>query len=510
MPTINHIKEINRVKEIERRKTVLSVSANDPLGMAGIAMDQRALQAMNVHCASCITANTAQNQTSFMQLNSVSLNTFISQLDALYQQDIFAVIKIGLLSNIQQAKALVNHPIFTAKTIVLDPVLGASSERDSIKGINKERLNALLYLLPHVHIFTPNMDEAKAFIAELDSVFTETEFTETAFTEIDSPLVLAKALQAKTGSAVLLKGGHGENKSQDIYCDAKRHFYLESPEYNHPYSRGTGCAMASLIAGAIALGHSIADAVVIAKMKMTTAWQSPFSIDDRTGSLGFIQAAEDLPTLYAHKSETGLNFLPCANELGVYPIVDRAQWLARLLPLGIKVIQLRVKDLSGDELKNEILQSVKIAQQYDCQLFINDYWQLAIECKAYGVHLGQEDIDDADLAAIAQAGLRLGLSSHCYYEVARAKTIAPSYIAFGPVYATQTKDMSWVPEGETGLAYWRQQLSNFPLVAIGGIHGERFEKVKAQGVNSIAMVSAITQHSKPEVACLNYLERWRQ
>lgn len=499
MPTINHIKEINRVKEIERRKTVLSVSAHDPLGMAGIAMDQRALQALNVHCASCITANTAQNQSAFMRLNPVTLDTFISQLDALYQQDIFSVIKIGLISDIEQAKALMNHPIFSAKTIVLDPVLGASSERTHIKKVNQQRLNALLYLLPHVQIFTPNMDEAKAFIAELDASFIDT----------DNPLVLAKALQAKTGSAILLKGGHGENKSEDIYCDAERHFYLESPEHNHPYSRGTGCAMASLIAGAVALGHSIADAVVIAKMKMTTAWQSPFSIDEHTGSLGFIQAAEDLPSLYVHKSETGLNFLPCANELGVYPIVDRAQWLARLLPLGVKVIQLRVKDLSGDELKNEILQSVKIAQQYGCQLFINDYWQLAIECKAYGVHLGQEDIDDADLAAIAQAGLRLGLSSHCYYEVARAKTIAPSYIAFGPVYATQTKDMPWIPEGETGLAYWRQQLPNFPLVAIGGIHNERFEKVKAQNVDSIAMVSAITAQKDAEMACLDYLSRWR-
>lgn len=487
------------VERIERKKSVLSVSAHDPFGMAGIAMDQRALQGLNVHCASCITANTAQNQSAFMQLNPVVLNTFISQLDALYQQDIFSVIKIGLISDIEQAKTLVNHPIFSAKTIVLDPVLGASSEHTHIKKVNQQRLNALLYLLPHVQIFTPNMDEAKAFIAELDS----------SFTAIDNPLALAKALQAQTGSAILLKGGHGDNKSQDIYCDSARHFYLESPEYNHHYNRGTGCAMASLIAGAIALGHSMADAVVIAKMKMNTAWQSPFSIDEHTGSLGFIQAAEDLPSLYAHKSDTGLRFLPCDNDLGLYPIVDRAQWLARLLPLGVKVIQLRIKDLSGDDLKNEILQGVKIAEQYNCQLFINDYWQLAIECKAYGVHLGQEDIDDADLAAIAQAGLRLGLSSHCYYEVARAKTIAPSYIAFGPVYETQTKDMPWVPEGETGLAYWRQQLSTFPLVAIGGIHNERFEKVKAQGVDSIAMVSAITAQKDAEIACLDYLKRWQ-
>lgn len=498
MPKINRVKEINR---IERKKTVLSVSAHDPLGMAGIAMDQRALQSINVHCASCITANTAQNQTTFLHLNPVSLTTFISQLDALYQQDIFSVIKIGLISDIQQAKALVSHPIFAEKIIVLDPVLGASSERNKSQKNNKERLEALLYLLPYTQILTPNMNEAQALITELDA----------SFTAFDDALCLAQALHIKTGCAILLKGGHGEHKSQDIYYDKNRHFYLESPEYKHAYNRGTGCAMASLIAGAIALGNSMPDAVVIAKMKMTTGWKTPFCIDDHTGTLGLIQTEdEDLPILYAHKAQTGLSFLPCSDELGLYPIVDRAKWLERLLPLGVKVIQLRVKDLTGNDLKNEILKSIKIAQQFDCQLFINDYWQLAIECGAYGVHLGQEDIDDADLVAIAQAGLRLGLSSHCYYEVARAKTIAPSYIAFGPVYATQTKDMPWVPEGETGLTYWRKQLSQFPMVAIGGIHNERFEKVKAQGVDSIAMVSAITQHKNPEETCLNYLDRWKQ
>lgn len=487
--------------EIESKKTVLSVSAHDPLGMAGIAMDQRALQAINVHCASCITANTAQNQTAFFDLNPVDLNIFISQLDALYQQDLFSVIKVGLISDIHQAKALINHPIFTNKMVVLDPVLGASSESTNIRKINKERLDALLYLLPHVHILTPNMDEALALISELDDSFIAT----------NNALSLAKAINHKTGCAILLKGGHGENKSQDIYCDNDRHFYLESTEYSHPYNRGTGCAMASLIAGALALAHSIVDAVVIAKMKMEAGWQSPFCIDGHTGTLGLTQTEyEDLPSLYVNKAQTGLSFLPCADELGLYPIVDRARWLERLLPLGVKVIQLRIKDLTGNDLKKEILQSVKIASQFNCQLFINDYWQLAIECGAYGVHLGQEDIDEADLSAIANAGLRLGLSSHCFYEVARAKTISPSYIAFGPVYKTQTKDMPWVPEGETGLAYWRKQLSNFPVVAIGGIHNERFEKVKAQGVDSIAMVSAITQHKKPEAACSNYLDRWQQ
>lgn len=489
---------------VKRKPAVLSVSAHDPLGMAGIAMDQRALQSMGVHCASCITANTAQNQTEFFSLNPVDITVFIHQLDALYKQDIFNVIKIGLISDIHQARALVEHPIFNNKVIVLDPVLGASSDKGQV---DQGRLDALVFLMQYVDVLTPNEDEAHALMSVLDKTLTS----------VNDVLRLAKSLHEHTGCAVLLKGGHGTYKAKDIYCDSERHFYLEHAEFTHGFNRGTGCAMASLVSGAIALGDSIADAVVIAKMQMDAGWQHPFSIDEHTGSLGFVIFNQSdasqfnnsyLPNVYVSDDQKDFKFLLCGYELGLYPIVDRAQWLARLLPLGVKVIQLRVKDLTGDALKSEIQASVKLAKQYDCQLYINDYWQLAIECGAYGVHLGQEDIDNADLYAISKAGLRLGLSSHCFYEVARAKTINPSYIAFGPVYATQTKEMPWQPQGETGLPYWRAQLTDFPMVAIGGIHGERFEKVKEQGVDAIAMISAITEQADPERACQDYLERW--
>jgi hydroxymethylpyrimidine kinase/phosphomethylpyrimidine kinase/thiamine-phosphate diphosphorylase len=493
-----------KMVNVKRKPAVLSISAHDPLGMAGIAMDQRALQSMGVHCAGCITANTAQNQTGFFSLNPVDNHVFVRQLDALYKQDIFSVIKIGLISDIYQVKALVAHPIFSNKTIVLDPVLGASSDNGQV---DQGRLEALIFLMKYVNVLTPNVDEARTLMSVLDA----------AFTQFNDVLELAKTLHQHISCVVLLKGGHGAHKAKDLYCDNERHFYLEHAEFTHGFNRGTGCAMASVISGAIALGHSIADAVVIAKMQMDAGWQHPFSIDEHTGSLGFVTFNQSdasqfknsqLPSVYVSEQQKDLNFLPCGHELGLYPIVDRAQWLERLLPLGVKVIQLRVKDLTGDALKAEIMQCVKMANQYDCQLYINDYWQLAIECGAYGVHLGQEDIDDADLSAIAKAGLRLGLSSHCFYEVARAKTIKPSYIAFGPVYATQTKDMPWVPQGETGLSYWRAQLADFPLVAIGGIHGERFEKVKAQGVDSIAMISAITQAENPEQVCVDFIDRW--
>lgn len=493
---------------MKTKPSILSISAHDPLGMSGIAMDQRALSVLGVHCASCITANTAQNQHAFYHVNAVTAEAFKSQLDALSQQDHFNVIKIGFIPNVEIAQLLTEHPIFNNKRIVFDPVLAMSSEGEIL---DRERLAAALYLLPHVHVLVPNLNEAKVILNHLD----------VNINECKSPLVMAQALHHKGVAHVLLKGGHGDQLAEDVYVSNERYFYLNHKTFEHKFNRGTGCAMASLIAGACAKQYTVADSVVIAKMIMCSGWQTPYKLDDSTGGFDFDRLAGfsavfdqtkgctyQLPQLYTQHQHTQLSFLPCESSLGLYPIVDRASWLARLLPLGIKVVQLRIKDLTGQDLKTEIQQSIRLAEQYNCQLFINDYWQLAIECGAFGVHLGQEDIDDADLHAISEAGLRLGLSSHCFYEVARAKTIQPSYIAFGPVYATQTKDMPWIPQGANGLAVWRKLIDGFPIVAIGGIHGERFEQVKQMGVDSIAMVSAITQADNPEQECSDYMARW--
>ncbi len=190
------------------------------------------------------------------------------------------------------------------------------------------------------------------------------------------------------------------------------------------------------------------------------------------------------------------------SPLGLYPIVDRADWLEMLLPLGVTAIQLRIKDLSDRCLEDEISRAVQIARRYSCRLFINDHWQLAIKHRAYGVHLGQEDLiatqSDASnpIQQLRSAGLRLGISTHCHYEVARAHSFKPSYIAYGPVFATSSKDMPWVPQGLTGLDYW-QNLLAYPLVAIGGINLERAQAIHALGVSGIAMISEITQADSP-------------
>lgn len=188
-------------------------------------------------------------------------------------------------------------------------------------------------------------------------------------------------------------------------------------------------------------------------------------------------------------------------RMGLYPVVDGIIWIKRLLDLGVKTIQLRLKAGDWDTLSatqkaqvtTTVKQAIALGRQYQARLFINDYWQLAIQHGAYGVHLGQEDIQSANLDAIADAGLRLGISTHHMAEVNVALGISPSYIALGHIFATQTKDMPSSPQGLVALEQQVKQLGDYPTVAIGGIDINKVPQVLMTGVPSIAAVSAITQ-----------------
>jgi thiamine-phosphate pyrophosphorylase len=181
-------------------------------------------------------------------------------------------------------------------------------------------------------------------------------------------------------------------------------------------------------------------------------------------------------------------------HLGLYPVVDTVEWIARLLDAGVKTLQLRVKDLPDEDVEPAIIEAIALGKKYQARLFINDYWRLAVKHQAYGVHLGQEDLDTADLEAIHQAGLRLGVSTHDDIEMARAVDVNPSYIALGHIFPTQTKDMPSAPQGLQELTRHIKQLDgSFPTVAIGGISIDRAPSVLDCGVGSIAVVSAITQ-----------------
>lgn len=195
-----------------------------------------------------------------------------------------------------------------------------------------------------------------------------------------------------------------------------------------------------------------------------------------------------------------------------YLIVDSAEWIARLVPLGVKLVQLRIKDRTEAEIRVEIRTAKAICSAYGCQLIVNDYWKLAIDEGCDFLHLGQEDLAEADLNAIRAAGLKLGLSTHDEAELETALVAEPDYVALGPVYPTILKQMKWAPQGLERLREWKARIGSLPLVAIGGLNIDRIDGVFAHGADSAAVVTDITLNRDPEARTREWLEamaRWR-
>ena len=204
-------------------------------------------------------------------------------------------------------------------------------------------------------------------------------------------------------------------------------------------------------------------------------------------------------------------FAPLTGPIGFYPVVPTADWVERLLGWGVRTVQLRIK--AADHWPADIAAQVRAAvaagnRVPGAQVFINDHWQLALAAGAYGVHLGQEDLTDAegaDMEALRTAGVRLGLSTHTPGELARAKAVHPSYLAIGPIYPTTLKVMPYAPVGMVQLADWAALAAPYPVVAIGGISLARLPGVLACGVDGAAVVSAVTLAADPQQAALEGL-----
>ena len=202
---------------------------------------------------------------------------------------------------------------------------------------------------------------------------------------------------------------------------------------------------------------------------------------------------------------TSNSFAPLIAPIGFYPVVPTADWVQRLLGWGVRTIQLRAKatDHTMAELEREVRAAVEASRAVPgAQVFINDHWPLALDAGAYGVHLGQEDLDTADLKALRAAGIRLGLSTHTPAELARAHAVRPSYLAIGPIYPTTLKVMPYGPVGLERLKAWLPHAAPYPVVAIGGISLERLPGVMACGVDGVAVVSAVTLAADPQQAAI--------
>jgi len=182
----------------------------------------------------------------------------------------------------------------------------------------------------------------------------------------------------------------------------------------------------------------------------------------------------------------------------VYPIVDSAAWVTRLLPLGVRLIQLRIKQMAEAGLRREIAEARDRCAAFEAQLVVNDYWQLALELECDFVHLGQQDLAGCELPALRAGGVRLGVSTHDEAELERALAVRPDYIALGPIYPTLLKQMPWAPQGLARLADWKRRIGDIPLVAIGGLTVERLAGVFAAGADAAAVVTDIVRNAQPE------------
>jgi thiamine-phosphate pyrophosphorylase len=192
-----------------------------------------------------------------------------------------------------------------------------------------------------------------------------------------------------------------------------------------------------------------------------------------------------------------------------YLIVDHVDWLRRLLPCGVKLVQLRVKDAAEADLRAQIVLARELCRHHGAQLIVNDYWRLALELGCDFVHLGQEDLAASDLAAIRRGGLRLGLSTHDGAELDIALAAQPDYVALGPVFPTLLKQMPWAPQGLDKLGSWKSRIGGLPLVAIGGMTPERAVEALRAGAQSVAVVTDISLNADPEGRARAWVEATR-
>lgn len=287
---------------------------------------------------------------------------------------------------------------------------------------------------------------------------------------------------------------------------ATQHAALGLPSNTDPTAQPKDASPAAVaFAAARRLGFIPADAACVAQ-----AWQRQ---SERTGQFD-ASHWPDHPDDFGLQTQRSDQAFPAApHALGVYAVLPDAQWVGRMARAGLPTVQLRFKSSDGAAVQREITAAIEAVQGTDAHLYINDHWEAAIEAGAYGVHLGQEDLDllsPADLARLRASGCRLGVSTHGYAEMLRAESIQPSYIALGAVFPTTLKAMPTPPQGLARLGAYARLLQHRPLVAIGGIDASHLPAIAQTGVGSFAVVRAITGAEQPEEAAQALMTAWEQ
>lgn len=464
-----------------KKPIVWTIGGSDCSGGAGCQADLLTCRDFDVHAATIITAITAQNAQEVLEIYSCESHLIQMQIASLEKAFLPSVIKLGLLNKKSILIAISSYLKHYKGFVVCDPVLKSTSGFSFTEPYPLKQC-----IFPYVDLLTPNIPEAEVLLQK------KIHFQEDMVTAARDFLKLGV-------KSVLLKGGHLNSENAcDFFTNGEKEFWLINSRIKKTHIRGTGCSLSSAISSALARRYSLEDSLVLGKMYIQQGIRSNFEIKNNIllGRRGFPRCSLDLPIATKRINTSCLPFLSCSN-LGFYPIVDNVKWVRKLLIWGVRTIQLRIKNQKLSIIKQAIMESVSLARYYQAKLFVNDYWKLAIETGAYGVHLGQDDLKTADIAAIHAANLHLGISTHSLYELSCAHAILPSYIAFGPIYKTTTKVINHPPQGLSTLRYCRK-ISPYPVVAIGGINLKCLEAVLRTGVTNIAVISAVTNADEPE------------
>ena len=500
-----------------RPPIVWSIAGTDSGGGAGLAADLRMAQAFGVHLCPVVAAVTAQNSLRVDRIRPVGADMLDAQLAALEHDMPPAVVKTGLLGDAAQIEQVARWMDRLREradvALVVDPVLGSTTGASFADDRALDAMRDLL--LPRATLVTPNRREAARLLHE----------------GVHGPVPeWAAMLRARGAGTVCVTGGDDAHESLALdWMDTPHaHGWLAGTRIATRHTHGTGCSFATAAACGIALGFVAADALVLAKMASSHAIANAWSAGDGAGPVmardGFASAPERLPLL----SWSDTPDFPAARcvqpasrkPLGLYAIVDTAERVCHVLDAGVRCVQLRIKrpdepDEPGapwhEHVRDEVARAASACDAAGAELFVNDHWQLALELSVRGVHLGQEDLlalTEAQRNGLRDGRIDLGISSHSLWELCRAASMSPRYIACGPVWPTLTKAMPWKPQGLHNLAWW-SAMSPAPVVAIGGILSPEQAEVAAQcGASGVCIVRAIGDDAQSTVPA--YEQAWHR
>jgi hydroxymethylpyrimidine kinase/phosphomethylpyrimidine kinase/thiamine-phosphate diphosphorylase len=534
MPNFSNNNGLNNSKTVG--PIVWSIAGSDSVGGAGIQADSLTIQDLGGHACRVVTAITAQNPEKIANITPTPSNLMLNQLNCLLNDYMPSAIKIGVLANTEQFQlisqwletVLANHQQKHELDIpiIWDPVM-VSNDGQSLTVVNNEpTVHDYLSLAKQVTLITPSGFELKhlADMFTIDDVSGESALD-----------CLANVLSTN----ILITEGDSDNKYVTDWLAAKsiahtsayhehQHIGFKSSRVSHTH-QGTGCILSSAIATTMALGHPLLDAIVIAKAYVQQGLLNAHCLDKSPSILARKGWPNDLlhfPEILLPKYPSVsmmplLKFAGITEPLQVYTVTQSLNVLEQVLKAGARTVQLRIKfdadtvnqdqvQCHLDKIENDIIRAIALGRQYKAQVFINDHWQLALKHSAFGIHLGQEDLLQADLSQIAEAGLALGLSSHGYFEMLLVQQLSPSYLAIGHIFPTPTKQMPSLPQGLLKLSRYCQLLNGkMPLVAIGGVTMHNLPQLKATLVNDVAVVRGIELAENPGQSWQAFQQKWQ-